>query len=383
MHLHAGELAGARVGEVERIGGDEVERLIVALEPDRRVEPPERHRPAVRVLRSPAYKQIVDLGGRLPVLERRGELREQVRVPHGLEQTQADLPGRERVAARDAVVARAPHGEARDRDGPRLLERHFALLRRGADGKTAEQGAIQRTAHLILRVVECLRGQLRRVRSEEGRPVGKTGKREAGRGMETTLPRAAPRSRTRPGAASGPPVKRRDRRRPSFRRRSTRPPPPPRSVPGVGVMHRVMAAGEQRLHGHAPGPRREPASGEPDQGESRGASHALKCRRASASGATLREPPPPSPPRRAYGVAVSARSASTSPAPVAFAPQLTVLVVTPSVLVNVAVPGGSGSALVLRMVSASPAVSAGCFSAISATMPATWGLAMEVPLKKK
>src|SRR6266571_2009661 len=310
MHLHAGELAGARVGEVERIGGDEVERLIVALEPDRRVEPPERHRPAVRVLRSPAYKQIVDLGGRLPVLERRGELREQVRVPHGLEQTQADLPGRERVAARDAVVARAPHGEARDRDGPRLLERHFALLRRGADGKTAEQGAIQRTAHLILRVVECLRGQLRRVRAEEGRPVGKTGKREAGRGMETTLPRAAPRSRTRPGAASGPPVKRRDRRRPSFRRRSTRP-------------------------------------------------------------------------RRAYGVAVSARSASTSPAPVAFAPQLTVLVVTPSVLVNVAVPGGSGSALVLRMVSASPAVSAGCFSAISATMPATWGLAMEVPLKKK
>src|SRR2546422_4331404 len=150
MQLHAGELAGARVGEVERIRGDEVQGLVVALEADRRVEPTECQRPAVRPLRSPAYEEIVDLRGCLAALERGRQLREQIGLSHRLEQTHADLPGREAVAAGDPVVVGTADREARHRYGLRLLKRHCALLRRGPNGNAAEQRATQRTAHGFL-----------------------------------------------------------------------------------------------------------------------------------------------------------------------------------------------------------------------------------------
>src|SRR5439155_21990995 len=99
MQLHTGELAGARVREGERIRGDEVQGFVVALEADRRVEPTERQRPAVRPPRRPAHEQIVDLGGGLAVFEYGRQLREQIGLSRRLEQAHADLPGWEAVAA--------------------------------------------------------------------------------------------------------------------------------------------------------------------------------------------------------------------------------------------------------------------------------------------
>src|SRR3989442_7303602 len=147
MQLHAGELAGARVGEVERIRGDEVQGLVVALEADRRVEPTECQRPAVRPLRSPAYEEIVDLRGCLAALERGRQLREQIGLSHRLEQTDADLPGREAGAAADPVVVGTAHREPRHRDGLRLLERDRRALGRGTCRTAAEQYATERIAH--------------------------------------------------------------------------------------------------------------------------------------------------------------------------------------------------------------------------------------------
>src|SRR5438034_4931341 len=56
----------------------------VPLEADGRIKPPERQRPAVRALGSPAHEEVVDLRGRLSVLQRSGQLREQVGLPDGL-----------------------------------------------------------------------------------------------------------------------------------------------------------------------------------------------------------------------------------------------------------------------------------------------------------
>src|SRR3989442_14129235 len=146
MQLHAGELAGARVGEVERIRGDEVQGLVVALEADRGVEPTECQRPAVRPLRSPAYEEIVDLRGCLPALERGRQLREQIRLSHRLGQTHADLSGPEAVAAGDPVLVRPPDREPRHRYGLRLLERDPRALGCGACHTAAEQHATERIA---------------------------------------------------------------------------------------------------------------------------------------------------------------------------------------------------------------------------------------------
>src|SRR5690242_20781843 len=110
MHLHARELPWPGVGEVERIRGDEVQGLVVALEADRCIEAAEPERPLVRGVWRPAYEQIVYFGGRRAVFERRRELREYVRVPHRLEQADAQLAGRKRVAAGHAIVVGSAHG---------------------------------------------------------------------------------------------------------------------------------------------------------------------------------------------------------------------------------------------------------------------------------
>src|SRR2546426_3922839 len=147
MQLHAGEFAGARVREVEGIRGDEVQGLVIALEADRRVEPTECDCPSVRPLRRPAHEQVVDLRGCLPALECGRQLCEQIGLSHRLEQTDADLPGREAGAAADPVVVGTAHREPRHRDGLRLLERDRRALGRGTCRTAAEQYATERIAH--------------------------------------------------------------------------------------------------------------------------------------------------------------------------------------------------------------------------------------------
>jgi len=147
VHLEAGELAGPGVLEVERIGSDEVQGLVVALEPDGRVKSAEGHGPAVGVLRRPAHEQVVDVGDRRTAVQRRGHLCEQVGAADRLEQAQPDLAGRERIGAGHATVVGAPYREAGDRDGRRLLERDHPLLRCCADRYAANQNAAQCTAH--------------------------------------------------------------------------------------------------------------------------------------------------------------------------------------------------------------------------------------------
>ena len=81
-----------------------------------------------------------------------------------------------------------------------------------------------------------------------------------------------------------------------------------------------------------------------------------------------------------YFVAFNAASAVTIPEPVASLPQLWTSVV-PSGSATVREPGGNAIAVDFKIDSAAAAVSDGFFWHINATIPATCGVAIEVPLK--
>src|SRR5204863_8173817 len=130
-----GELHGASILERERRRRNEIERLVVALESERRVELPERQRERRRVRRRTVDDEVVDLDrrrGRSAVrrFEMRRQLAEQVElIGPGPEQAQREL-GSERRALREiAVVAGRSHREAGDRERRRLFRRARYLCR--------------------------------------------------------------------------------------------------------------------------------------------------------------------------------------------------------------------------------------------------------------
>src|SRR2546427_177418 len=137
--------------EVEGRKGREVERFVVALEAERRVEATEGERPLARVRWGPAHEQIVDLGRRLPAFHGRGELPEEVGLADRLEHTYRELADAERVHTLQAVVLRRADSEPRNGDRLRFLKCDRHALRVGQLRRDpAQQSTPQCTAHVFL-----------------------------------------------------------------------------------------------------------------------------------------------------------------------------------------------------------------------------------------
>ena len=150
-HDGPGEFCGPRELEVEGRKGREVERFVVALEAERRVEATEGERPLARVRWGPAHEQIVDLGRRLPAFQGRGELPEEVGLADRLEHTYRELAGAERVHTLQAVVLRRADSEPRNGDRLRFLKCDRHALRVGQLRRDpAQQSTPQCTAHVFL-----------------------------------------------------------------------------------------------------------------------------------------------------------------------------------------------------------------------------------------
>src|SRR5215213_315713 len=87
--------------------------------------------------------------------------------------------------------------------------------------------------------------------------------------------------------------------------------------------------------------------------------------------------------KRLYGVALTAASAWRTPSPTASSPQQISTTCPELGSITLLQPADIGSAVLSRMLSACAWVRSGSFSAIKATVPATWEEAMDVPLRKK
>src|SRR5258706_459866 len=132
----AGELHGPRILERERCRRNEIQRLVVALEPDRRVEPPERERQRREAPGCPVDDEVVDLDRRsrrtaVRLLEMRRELAKEIELIRPWpENAQRDLRS-ERGALREIAIV-APQSDREPGYVQRcgLFDRDVAALRR-------------------------------------------------------------------------------------------------------------------------------------------------------------------------------------------------------------------------------------------------------------
>src|SRR5437667_11953545 len=133
---HAGELHRPWMLERERRRGNKIQRLVVALEPDRRIEAPKRERQRRKARRCPVDDEVVDLDrglGRsaIGLLEMRRELAEEVDLVRPWpEQTQCELRPERRALRTIAIVTSQAHCETGDRERCRFFGRRCSALRR-------------------------------------------------------------------------------------------------------------------------------------------------------------------------------------------------------------------------------------------------------------